>query len=48
MGGQIIDATAVPGPKQRSTETEKAAIKEGRVAQNLKPAKAKKKDRDAR
>jgi IS5 family transposase len=30
MGGQIIDAT-VPAPKQRNTEAEKAAIKEGRV-----------------
>jgi hypothetical protein len=31
MGGQIIDATVVPAPKQRNTEAEKAAIKEGRV-----------------
>jgi hypothetical protein len=29
MGGQIIDATVVPAPKQRNTEAEKAAIKEG-------------------
>jgi hypothetical protein len=27
IGGQIIDATVVPAPKQRSTEDEKAAIK---------------------
>ena len=32
MGGQIIDATVVPAPKQRHTEAEKAAIKEGRVS----------------
>jgi len=29
MGGQIIDATVVPAPKQRNIEVEKAAIKEG-------------------
>lgn len=28
MGGQIIDATVVPAPKQRNTQEEKAAIKE--------------------
>lgn len=27
MGGQIIDATVVPAPKQRNTEEEKTAIK---------------------
>lgn len=31
MGGQIIDATVVPAPKQRNTEEEKAAIKDGRI-----------------
>ncbi len=31
MGRQIIDATVVPVPKQRNTEEEKAAIKEGRI-----------------
>lgn len=30
MGGQIIDATVVPAPKQRNTEAEKTAIKEAR------------------
>ena len=30
MGGQIVDATLVPAPKQRNTEAEKAAIKKGR------------------
>ncbi|MFX9642503.1 IS5/IS1182 family transposase, partial [Acinetobacter baumannii] len=48
MGGQIVDATVVPAPKQRNTEAEKAAIKEGRVPEDWKPAKARQKDRDAR
>jgi transposase, IS5 family len=50
MGGQIIDATVVPTPKQRNTEAEKAAIKEGRVPEDwqAKPAKLRQKDRDAR
>ena len=50
MGGQIIDATVVPAPKQRNTEAEKTAIKEGRVpeAWKGKPAKLRQKDRDAR
>jgi IS5 family transposase len=48
MGGQIIDASVVPAPKQRNTEEEKAAIKEGRVPEAWKPAKARQKDRDAR
>ena len=50
MGGQIIDATVVPAPKQRNTEAEKAAIKEGRVpeAWQARPAKLRQKDRDAR
>jgi Transposase domain (DUF772) len=50
MGGQIIDATVVPAPKQRNTEEEKAAIKEGRIPDcwKGKPAKIRQKDRDAR
>ncbi|EIZ77274.1 transposase [Novosphingobium sp. Rr 2-17] len=48
MGGQIIDATVVPAPKQRNTEAEKIAIKEGHVPEDLKPAKVRQKDRDAR
>lgn len=48
MGGQIIDATVVPAPKQRNTEAEKAAIKEGRMPEDWKPTKARQKDRDAR
>ena len=50
MGGQIIDATVVAAPKQRNTEAEKAAIKEGKVPEHWKdkPAKLRQKDRDAR
>ena len=50
MGGQILDATIVPAPKQRNTEAEKAEIKQGRVpeAWAAKPAKLRQKDRDAR
>jgi len=48
MGGQIIDATVVPAPKQRNTEEEKAAIKDGRIPDGWKPAKVRQKDRDAR
>lgn len=48
MGGQILDATIVPAPKQRNTDAEKAAIKEGRVPSDWKPAKVRQKDRDAR
>ena len=50
MGGQIIDASVVPAPKQRNTEEEKTAIKEGRIPESWKdrPAKARQKDRDAR
>ena len=50
MGGQIIDATVVPAPKQRNTDEEKAAIKEGRIPERwrARPAKVRQKDRDAR
>ena len=48
MGGQIIDATVVPAPKQRNTQEEKTAIKEGRIPKEWKPAKIRQKDRDAR
>jgi transposase, IS5 family len=50
MGGQIIDATIVAAPKQRNTEGEKRAIKDGGVpeAWKGKPAKLAQKDRDAR
>ena len=48
MGGQIIDATVVPAPKQRNTQEEKTAIKEGRIPKEWTPAKVGQKDRDAR
>lgn len=32
MGGQIVDATLVAAPKQRNTQAEKNAIKEGKKA----------------
>ncbi len=50
MGGQIVDATLVSAPKQRNTEDEKKAIKEGRVPENwkAKPARLAHKDREAR
>ena len=50
MGGQIIDASLVAAPKQRNTEAEKAAIKDGQIPEDwkAKPAKLRLKDRDAR
>ena len=50
MGGQIIDATVVAAPKQRTTEDEKRVLKEGGVpeAWARKPAQLAQKDRDAR
>jgi len=50
MGGQIIDASLVAAPKQRNTQNEKKAIKEGRIPEDwkAKPAKLRQKDRDAR
>jgi IS5 family transposase len=51
IGGQIVDATLVPAPKQRNTEDEKKAIKEGKTAKEIwpdEPNKAVQKDVDAR
>ena len=50
MSGQIIDASLVATPKQRNTEDEKRAIREGRVPEGWKatPGKLRQKDRDAR
>jgi hypothetical protein len=51
MGGQIVDATLVAAPKQRNTEPEKTAIKEGKTAAEIwpdEPARAAQKDTDAR
>lgn len=35
MGGQVVDATLVPAPKQSNTEGEKAAIKAGKSAEQI-------------
>ena len=50
MGGQIVDASLISAPKQRNTQEEKAALKEGRIPEDWKanPAKFAHKDRDAR
>lgn len=43
MGGQIVDATMVPAPRQRNTEDEKSAIEAGKSAKPIsrdKPNKA--------
>ena len=49
-GGQMVDATIVPVPKQRNTRQENEAVKSGRtpVAWEKKPAKNRQKDKDAR
>lgn len=50
MGGQIIDATVVPAPKQRNSKDEKAAIKEGKIPERwkIRSVKVRQKDCDAR
>lgn len=51
IGGQIVDATLVAAPKQRNTQAEKDAIKEGKKAGEIwpdEPARAAQKDTDAR
>jgi IS5 family transposase len=50
MGGQIIDASIVTCPKQRNTDEEKQAIKQGRLPEGWsdEPNKLAQKDRDAR
>jgi hypothetical protein len=50
MSGQIVDASLVAAPRQRNTDDEKKAIKEGRIPANwqAKPAKLRHKDRNAR
>ena len=50
MSGQIVDASLVAAPRQRNTDDEKKAIREGRIPANwkAKPAKLRHKDRDAR
>jgi len=51
MGGQIVDATLVSGPRQRLTRAEKEAARVGEPADAIwpgQPAKAAQKDLDAR
>ncbi len=51
MAGQLVDASLVPAPKQRNTEAEKAAIKAGKPAKEIRPDepnKAAQKDTNAR
>lgn len=47
MGGQIVDATLVPAPKQRNTEEEKVAVKADKLAKQIWPGKPNQKDVDA-
>jgi IS5 family transposase len=49
MGGQIVDATIVPVPKNRNTPDENAALKAGETPKGWadKPAKLRQKDLDA-
>ena len=51
MAGQIVDASLVPVPKQRNTDGEKQAVKDGKSAREIwpdEPNKAAQKDVDAR
>src|SRR3546814_7781241 len=50
MGGQIIDATIVPTPRQRNSREANAAVKAGKtpLQWKKKPAKNRQKDKDAR
>ena len=50
MSGQIVDASLIVAPRQRNTEDETKAIKEGRIPDQwkAKPTKLRHKDRDAR
>ena len=50
MSGQIIDASIIAAPRQRNTDAEKAALKEGKIPEDwaAKPARLAQKDRDAR
>jgi transposase, IS5 family len=50
MSGQIVDASLVSAPKQRNTDGEKKAVKEGRIPEEwtANRARLRQKDRDAR
>ena len=49
-GGQMVDATIVPVPRQRNTREENEAVKAGKTPEEWekKPAKNRQKDKDAR
>jgi hypothetical protein len=50
MSGQIVDASLVPAPKQRNTDSEKEAVKAGKSAKEIwpdEPNKAAQKDTNA-
>ena len=48
MGGQIIDATIVPAPRQRNSRDDNAAVKSGKTPTQWeeKPARNRQKDKD--
>jgi IS5 family transposase len=46
-GGQIIDATLVPAPKQHNSRSDKALIDKGAMPASWRPAKRRQKDLDA-
>ena len=46
-GGQIVDATLVPAPKQRNSREENKPVKAGAMPADWKPAKRRQKDVDA-
>lgn len=46
-GGQIIDATLVPAPKQRFTQEDKEQLEQGAMPAHWSPAKRRQKDLDA-
>ncbi len=50
MGGQIIDATIVPAPRQRNSRDDNATVKAGETPAEweAQPAKNRQKDKDAR
>ncbi|MCS3802686.1 hypothetical protein HNO92_000336 [Chromobacterium alkanivorans] len=47
LGGQIIDATQVPAPKQHNSRVEKALLEQRATPAGWKPAKRRQKDQDA-
>lgn len=46
-GGQIVDATLVPAPKQRNSRDENKLVKQGAMPADWKPATRRQKDTDA-